>query len=657
MDITEAIKLCLHHYNSGNLQEAERLCKIALREQPDNPEIMYFLGIIYAQLGNYELSIQYIRRSIQFNPDHADAYLSLGLVFRKKGQIDEAISYFKKTMILNPDSVEAYLNMGDIFKEKGLINDAISLYAKALQLNPDSAVIHAKLGKLYQVNGRLNEAIACFNKAIELDPEFIHAYYELAVDLMGKWQLNEAINICKKILQINTTDVLAYYILGNIFMTQGKLTEAETFFRRAMEINPDDLKSHQAFLMLMSYSPKYDAQSILSGHLQFAKRFEDPLHSMILPHNNDRTLDRKLRIGYVSPDFKKHPVAYFIEPVLMSHNGELFEIFCYSDVSNSDEITNRMQYYADQWRNIAGIPDEKVAEIIRNDRIDILVDLVGHTGGVNRILLFARKPAPIQVNWIGYPTTTGISKIDYKIVDNYTDPPEMTDRFYTEKLLRLPESFLCYLPDQDSPDVVKLPALTSGHITFGSFNNFVKVVPEVMMLWSRILKNVRNSQLIMKSPGFSDKAICSYIKSFFKDEGIETERIKLHQPLPSIKEHLDLYNQIDIGLDTFPYNGTTTTCEAMWMGVPVVTLAGDTPSSRVGISLLSNVGVRELISSTDNQYFEIAVNLAKNVEKLKTLRKRLRDMMIHSPLTDAKKFTINLEKLYRKMWETWCKSV
>ena len=299
--------------------------------------------------------------------------------------------------------------------------------------------------------------------------------------------------------------------------------------------------------------------------------------------------------------------------------------------------------------------DEKVAELIQKDNIDILIDLAGHTAK-NRILLFARKPAPIQVSWIGYLATTGLSTIDYKIVDNYTDPIGKTEQFYTETLIRLPESSLCYLPDRDSPEVGPLPALSTGHITFGSFNNFAKVTPEVFTLWARVLNKLPDSRLILKGKSFSDETTCQHAINMFTERGIAAERITLQSWDPSPK-HLESYNLVDIGLDTFPFNGATTTCEALWMGVPVITLAGTAYHSRAGISLLSNVGLLELIAKTHDEYIGIAINLSSDIEKLQLLRKSLRDRMSHSPLTDAKRFTANLEMCYRKMWENWCNSV
>jgi protein O-GlcNAc transferase len=439
-------------------------------------------------------------------------------------------------------------------------------------------------------------------------------------------------------------------------LNQGLLDEAEKCYRIALEIEPDTLITKQSILMLMNYSSRYDAQTTFSEHLRFMKNLPAPLSATLVPYNNDRTIDRQLRIGYVSPDFRKQSVGFFIEPVLVSHNHQEFAIFCYANLPVNDEMTQRMKKHATYWRNISGMPDESVSGLIRNDEIDILVDLAGHSG-YNRIPVFVQKPAPVQISWIGYPNTTGLSSMDYKIVDYFTDPSGRTEQYYTEKLIRMPDCFLCYLPDNDSPDVGVLPALTNGHITFGSFNSLAKVSPEVVTLWSKILRAVPDSHLIIKRRSLFDKKTCQYFKHHFIEQGIAEERIELLSWTNTFREHLEAYDKIDICLDPFPYNGTTNTCEALWMGVPVITLAGTTHVSRVGLSLLSNIGLPELIASSSERYLDIAVNLADDIVRLQSLRRELRDMMGHSPLTSAEKFTLNLEDYFRQMWAHWCESV
>jgi len=689
MNINKAIQLAFEHHQQGNFKQAEYLYKKILKKQPDNIDVLHMLGVIHSEHGNYKLAIKYIKKVLQLNsanyhayynlgnafrlngqseeainsyrkvihidPYFVDAYHNLGIVLQGKGELDEAITCYQKAIQLNPNFYNAYYNLGNIFKDKGQLDEAMTCYQKAIELNPDFTGAYNNLGIILQDKGQLDEAITCYQKAIELNPDYVDAYNNLGIILQDKGQLDEAITCYQKAIELNPDYVDAYNNLGIILMDRGQLNEAEIYFRRALQIKPDYSIAYSNLLFYMNYNSQYDIQAIFSEHLLFAKKFAEPLSSAISPHTNEREPNRRLRIGYVSHDFRRHAVAYFIEPVLVAHNREHFEVFCYSDVLVSDDVTRRIQGYPDHWQTIVGISDERVAESIKKDNIDILIDLAGHTAK-NRMLLFARKPAPIQVSWIGYLATTGLSTIDYKIVDNYTDPIGKTEQFYTEKLIRLPESFLCYLPDKDSPEVGPLPALSTGHITFGSFNNLVKVTPEVFTLWARVLNELPESRLILKWKSFSDETTCQYAINMFTERGISAERITLQLWDPS-PEHLKSYNLVDIGLDTFPFNGATTTCEALWMGVPVITLAGTAYHSRAGISLLSNVGLLELIAKTHDEYIGIAINLASDIEKLQLLRKSLRDRMSHSPLTDAKRFTANLEMCYRKMWENWCKSV
>jgi predicted O-linked N-acetylglucosamine transferase (SPINDLY family) len=417
-------------------------------------------------------------------------------------------------------------------------------------------------------------------------------------------------------------------------------------------MKPDFATSYSNLLLSMNYT-HHDTGTIFQEHLNYARQFAASLASDIPPYTNELIPDRRIRIGYVSPDFRRHSVNYFIEPVLAAHTREQFEVFCYSDVVSPDEVSHRIQTYPVQWRDIVGMTDAQIAALVRSDRIDILVDLAGHTG-YNRMLLFARKPAPVQVSWLGYPNTTGLKAVDYRIVDGYTDPPGLTDPFYTEKLTRMPESFLCYQPEQDSPEIGPLPSLQAGHITFGSFNIISKVTPEAVALWADILKKVPDAKLFLKAKSLFDKGTREYLGALFLQQGIPMDRLIFKFHTASYKEHLAMYNSIDIALDTFPYNGTTTTCEALWMGVPVVTLAGDRHASRVGKSLLTNIGLPELVAETENAYIDIAVKLAADIDRLRFLRERLREMMRQSPVCDATGFTANLENCYREMWRTYC---
>jgi protein O-GlcNAc transferase len=644
------------YQNVGKTDEAIIHYRKAIEIHPGLMEAYNNIGILLRTKGHLEESITYLQEAIRINPKYANTYNTLGLSLQNKGNIDDAIVNYQKAINLNPVFADAYNNLGIIFKDKGQLDEAIDYYQKALHLNPGLVEAHINLGAAFLKKDEPEKAIMCYQEAIQKKPDFADAYYNLGNVLLNKGQFDEAFSYYQKAIKFNPDHANAYNNMGGILLDKGQLNEAEIYFRHALQIIPDYSGAYSNLLLYMNYNSRYNPQDIFSEHLRFAKQFAEPLYSKISPHTNDCVPTRRLRIGYISPDFRKHSVAYFIEPVLISHNREQFEIFCYSDTIVPDEVTKRIQEYSSQWRNIVGMSDEKAIELIRNDGIDILIDLAGHTAK-NRMLLFARKPAPVQVSWIGYPSTTGFSTMDYKIVDSCTDPPGMTEQFYTEKLIRMPKSFLCYLSDKECPEVGPLPALISGHITFGSFNNFAKVSPEVVKLWTKILKSIPNSRLIMKAKSFSDRSTRDNVTTIFIQKSISAEKIVMLPPEPSIRGHLEIYNRIDIGLDTFPYNGTTTTCEAMWMGVPVITLAGNTHASRVGMSLLSNVGLQELIARSPDEYLEITVALSKNLNRLQSLRESLRDRMSHSPLTDARRFTANLEMCYRKMWERWCKSV
>ena len=652
INIRSTIESAFEHLKKGNLHKAEQLCKEVLSSEPRNTDALHILGIINRQSGNYDGAIQYLSDEIRITPDSARACYVLGTVYQDKQNIDEAESWYVKAIRINPDFAEAYRNLGMVLQVKNQIDEAITLFHRAVSLKPDFPEAYNNLGTAYAQKNLLDEAIAFYRNALQYNPEYAHAYYNLGNALKQQGKLQDAIESYFASLKINPHSAMTLNNLGTLLKDMGHLREAADCLKNAISIDPGCSYFHSNFLFLLHYDPLYTAESIFSEHLIFGHKFEQPLQDTMQTLSKKLKSDDHLQIGYVSPDFKNHSVAFFLEPVLAGHNRDKVEVYCYSDVPTEDEVTQRMKGYADHWQSIVSLSDEQVADLIRNDGIDILVDLAGHTAH-NRLLVFARKPAPVQVSWIGYPATTGLSAMDYKIVDNYTDPPGMTEHLYTEKLIRMPESFLCYLPAKDSPEVGPLPALTAGHITFGSFNNFPKVTPEMMELWSDILKAVPGSRLVMKAKSLSDISTREYVTETFKQKGIPAERIELLEWEPSSRGHLEIYNRIDIALDTFPYHGTTTTCEALWMGVPVITLAGATHASRVGVSLLSNAGVPELVAQTPDEYRKKASNLAADADRLQSLRRDLRSMVQRSPLTNAERFIHHLEELYRIAWHDW----
>ncbi|MEW6054474.1 MAG: tetratricopeptide repeat protein [Nitrospirota bacterium] len=577
--------------------------------------------------------------------------------YLQKGDLQYAESLFRHILKIQPNNVSALHFLGVIYYQRKDYNGSIEHINKALHFGPNYADAYNNLGIVLQETGHLEEATVCYKKALNLNPNFSRAYYNLGNIFREKWQLNNAIHNYQKAIQLEPNFFEAYNNIALALQDQGLLKEAEKNYRNALQIKPDFPECYSNLLLMMHYDTRYDSKKIFYEHLRYANQLTRSFSPSVMPYNNDCSSVRRLKIGYVSPDFRRHSVAYFIEPIITTHERQSFEVICYSDVprEKEDEVTLRIQGHSDQWRNITAMSDEQVAQQIQSDQIDILIDLAGHTA-FNRMPVFARKPAPIQVSWIGYPATTGLSTMDFKIVDSYTDPQGMTEKFFTEKLLRMPDSFLCYLPDKDSPEIKPLPALSSGHITFGSFNYSSKISPDTVTLWANILNRMPSTCLLLKSRNFVDSKTGQHIMNMFNKLDISAERIVLIPSSCSFIEHLSMYNQIDIALDTYPYNGTTTICEALWMGVPVITLSGNTHVSRVGMSILSNAGLSNFIAESHEQYQEIAINTAHDFEELQRLRTILRDKLLNSALLQKERFTRNLEHIYRDIWNTWCQS-
>ena len=484
-------------HNTGLFDNAITHYRKALELDPYSADINNNLGIVLKEKGQLDEAISYYRKALQINPNCADAFNNLGIVLKEKRQLDEAISYYRKALQVNPNCANFYFNLGAALQEKGHLDESITFYLKALQLNSGFAEAYNNLGSTLKSKKMIDEAIVNFKKALQLNPDFLYAHNNLGLCYQERGQLDDAIRCYEKALCINSNYADVYNNLGCVFKEMGQVHKAQGYFRQALERDPNNSSCYSNLLLSLNYITNHDALTIYNEHQKYSELHAEPLSSKIALHFNNPIPARLLKIGYISPDFRKQSVGFFIEPILASHNHHDFEIFCYYNFPVQDEMTERMKLYADKWRPIVGMTDEKVTELIRNDQIDILVDLTGHTG-FNRLLVFACKPAPIQISWIGYPNTTGLSTIDYKIVDNYTDPLGMTDQFYTETLFRLPDTFLCYLPYKDSPEVSELPALSNGHLTFGSFNILTKLSPEVISSWSQILKRIPNSRLIIK---------------------------------------------------------------------------------------------------------------------------------------------------------------
>jgi len=593
--------------------------------------------------------------SVPITPSHLEnvqRLLRSGVSLRAQGHHTEAIAEFNKALALDPRSAEAHLQLGNALKSLQRHTEAVASLRRASELAPKNAVIWLNLGVSLLVLAARDEAIACFQRAIKLEPGRPEALNILGSALLDAGRIGEAKKQLQAALRLKPAYPAAHDNLGRALRSQGRPGEAVAEFRSALAAQPSP-STHSNLVYALNFVPGLPAEEIFAEHKRWSQLYAEPLKKNAPVLINSRDPTRRLRIGYVSPDFVHHAVSYFIEPVLAAHNRAEVEVVCYADAPVADATTARLRALSDQWRDIAPLNDDQVAELIRNDKIDILVDLAGHTAR-HRLLVFARRPAPAQITWIGYPNTTGLAAIDYRLTDKISDPPGQTEAFYTEKLVRLPEVFSCYKPSDQAPVVSDLPALKNGYVTFGSFNHFAKINPAVLALWARLLVRLPTARLFLKARSLADPETATGVRETFSHHGVLLDRLTLCSDELSVADHQRLYQGVDIALDPFPYNGTTTTCEALWMGVPVVTLAGQTHVSRVSASLLTYLGRPDLITHSEDDYIEKCAALASDLRRLAEDRTNQREKMRISPLCDAVRFTAQLETTYRELWRQRC---
>jgi len=645
------------HNNIGNafldskrMDEAKGSFKEALALKPDFAMAHYNLGTVYHKTGKVDDAISCYKKSLSFNPHNAEAYNTLGLLSRDEGRMEEAITSIKKALSLKPDFPGAYNNLGLVFTEQGNMHEAVVNFRKATSLDSNYAEAYSNLGAALNQLGKLAEAIENLKTAVSIKPLYLEAHNNLGLVFLKLDKFNLAEDSFREALAIDPAYAHAHNNLGLVYNNKGDFDEAISHLREALEVKEDYFVAHSNLLLIMNYQPQITQQEIFKESLRFAKQqITSEARYSHLSSVKDAS-GRKLRIGYISPDFHKHSVSFFFKPLLEAHNREKFEIYCYSDVKIPDIMTSQLEAAADHWRPVVRKKDEEVIDQIIKDQIDILVDLTGHTRN-NRLPMFAHKPAPIQVGWLGYPNTTGLQAIDYRFTDIIADPLAKDDEFYSEELIRLKGCFLCYHPYESPPGVAIPPFEESGAVTFGSFNNLAKINSRVIKVWSKILLGVPDSKLVLKTRQLNDEHVGKKYITMFIEEGISSDRIELMNMMPDRDSHLSVYNEIDIALDPFPYNGTTTTCEALWMGVPVVTLLGDRHAGRVGASILHAIGMQDiLLADSSESYIELAIKLAGNKDLLINLRKDLRQQMKSSPLCDANSFARKVEEAYQNMW-------
>ena len=632
-------------------EEAIHCFQEAVRNDPDFALAHYNLGSVLGKQGRRAEAIAAYRRAIQIAPGFAEAHNSLGHALEEQGDREAAAVSYREALRLNPNLAEAHNNLGNVFLNQGRTEEALRHYRRALELAPSFALAYYNLGNALNQQGKVDAAVESFRQAVRFAPDFVEAHHNLGCALQFQNNLEEAIACFRTALRLSPDFVRSYNDLANTLNSQGLHKEAEASYQQALRIKPEFSEARSNLLFCLNYHPS-DPRALLEEHRRWGEIHRHSLTRVTTP-SSPPDPERRLKVGYVSPDLRAHSVAFFFEPLLAHHDPARVEAFCYANVDHPDNITAHFRAIAPHWRDIHGLSDEQAAALIRQDGIDILVDLAGHTQG-HRLPVFARKPAPIQVTYLGYPNTTGLTTIDYRFTDALADPPGETEQFHTEQLVRLPHGFLCFRAPDDAPPPTPPPCLTAGHITFGSFNNLAKVTPEAVADWTQLLHAVPGARLILKNKSLHDTSTVTRFQTLFAGHGIGPERLELLGYLPRVEDHLTLYGRIDIALDTFPYNGTTTTCQALWMGVPVITLAGQTHAGRVGVSLLTQVGLAEFIASDREDYIAQSVALARDPDRLTQRRSTLRAQMQVSPLCDGPSFARDVEAAYRTMWRGWC---
>jgi protein O-GlcNAc transferase len=718
MTIQQALDMARQHHQAGRLTEAEVIYRQILDREPNHDDVLHLLGVIAHQVGNNQLAVDLINRAIALNstaaiyhnnlglalmgqnqttaaiaayqaalqlkPDYAYAHNNLGFALEADGQVDAAIAACQQALRIKPDYPDAFNNLGNTFKAQGRGAAAANAYQEALRLNPGYADAWSNLGNLLHDQGQFDQAVAACRQAIRLKPTFAQAWNNLGNALKDQGQidaamaayqtalkfkpnqaevynnlgvaLNEnqtpdaAIAACQQALRIKPDYLEAYNNLGVIYKDIGRLDAALEAFGTALQFKPDYLGAHSNLVYTLHYHPDIDDKTIHQEHLRWNARHAMPLRKSIQPHtppdSHRDDPERRLKVGYVSPDFYSHAESHFVTPLLEAHDHRQFEIHCYASVMRPDHITERLRRGVDVWHNVLGKSDADLAQQIREDQIDILVDLTMHMAN-NRLLVFAQKPAPVQVTWLAYPGSTGLDTIDYRLTDAFMDPPGVATPYFTEEAVRLPDCWCCYDPLSDA---APKPPRQDGPICFGSLNNPCKLNDQVLNLWGKVLEATPDSRLLILTFSVEHQ---KHMRQLYERMGIESQRLIFVKRCPR-EQYLRLYDRIDIGLDPLPYNGITTTLDALWMGVPVISLAGSTAAGRAGLGILSTLGLPELVVQTPEQYVEIAVKLAGDLPGLKELRSTLRQRMQASPLMDAKRFARNVESAYHTMWRKWC---
>ena len=674
----------------------------ALSEDPSLPSAHYNLGVLQSERGDDDSALSSYQSALDLHPKYAEALCNTGVIRRKQGRLGDALSAHEACFRCIPTSSIARESYATALSERaasmclnseGSYEEQMQMHRRAISLAPTQtrclfnaavassmqsankdmtaflyfSVVHNDpscgqawnaLGNIRRQELDVHTALHCYSKACEADAADVSARNNLGVLLALQGRCIEAENVLLVACRIDSLDSEAYNNLGVLYRDMGESERSLQAYRDCLRRDRDARAAGQNILLQLNYVMGGERQEVCTAHRRWGERFEQ-LHPRMKrsPRSPGAAITRRLRVGYLSPDLCVHSVSYFAEAPLREHSPSHVDIFVYSCTGKPDERTKYLKELAEQncnalWRDCAQMSESEIAQQVDRDEVDILVELTGHTAS-NRLGVMAQKPTPVQVTWIGYPNSTGLSSVDYRITDAVCDP-QTTSQEFTEELVRLNPCFLCYTPPRDYKwfTVSSLPAKSRGYVTFGSFNALAKTRDEVLQCWASILHRVPESRLVLKAKAFAETEMRDKYLRRAERNGIPPHRLDLFPLVAETRYHLEAYNQIDIALDSFPYAGTTTTCESLLMGVPCVTLAGSCHAHNVGSSLLQAAGLADWVATSDEEYIALAIEAAGKLESLEQLRSQLRDKLLSSTLCDASRFVEQLEELYKWMVNT-----
>ena len=633
----------------GQLSNAEGCYRHALRLNPQFGLFRLSLATILVALGRQAEAEEHFRHTLALDPENPEACGSLGSLLASQGRLSEAEPVLRKAMQLLPDNPLVCSLLGSVLASRGQTDEAMALLTRSISLQPDLAEGHGNFGKALLNMGQLTEAEAAIKKALQINPNYTIAYNNLGVVLSDSGRLSEAENIFRKALALDRNYIYALNNLGNVLEKLGRSEEAEACYLKAIALYPDYLEAHSNLIFSLNYHGRSDSLKVLATAKKYGAIATKKAEKIFFPNPLSPTA-KPLRIGLVSGDIRNHPVGHFLQSLLTHADPDYNTFFAYSTSIREDELTLRVRPHLVGFRNLSGLTDAEAAQLIHSDELHILIDLSGHTAN-NRLPLFAYKPAPIQMSWLGYCGTTGMAEMDYIIGDKYVIPPQ-EEHHFLERILRLEDTYACYTPPDIDIQVAELPALTNNYITFGSFGNVVKINQDVADLWCEILQAIPESRLYLKSKDFHDEGASSNIRQLFSLKGIGPQRLIIEAG-SNYAEYLATYDKIDIVLDTFTYPGFTTSAEALWMGVPVITLQGKRFIAHNGECLAHGTCQPEWIARDESDYLGKAIAFSSDLVYLSHYRRSLRNRLLSTPFLDASKFARNFQTAMQKAWDEY----